>query len=109
MYRALTGSPPFSVGGFHAIAAAAYQRPVHPRSVAPDLDSQIIAVLCLAIAPDRQRFSAPRLLPAPSNRPTRDGAAGIDGAGQTGALAGFRLETVEMGRPWRKMRGALGG
>ena len=59
MYRALTGSPPFSGGGFHAIAAAAYQRPVHPRSVAPDLDSQIIAVLCLAMAPDPlQRFSS---------------------------------------------------
>jgi len=51
LYRALTGSPPVQGGGYSAIAAAAFERPVRPRIVAPDLDPQIEAVMSVAMAP----------------------------------------------------------
>ncbi len=51
LYRCLTGNPPFKMGGYEAIGAAAFRRPIRPREFVPDLDRQIEAVLALAMAP----------------------------------------------------------
>ena len=60
LYRCLTGNPPFNMGGYEAIGAAAFRRPVRRETCAlfglPDR-----AVLTLAMAPkpeDRPSTSA---------------------------------------------------
>jgi eukaryotic-like serine/threonine-protein kinase len=59
LYRSVTGLPPYSAGGLGALSAAAFQRPVNPRRLVPTLDSQIAAVLAVAMAPKpEQRFSS---------------------------------------------------
>ena len=89
IYRAVTGSPPFKRAGYEAIAAAAFQRPVNPRFLAPDLSVQVRAVVSLAMAPDPlQRFSTAEAL-----------AVAFDAA-YRGSLSAELLQEAEL-IPWR--------
>ena len=90
LYRCLTGNPPFKMGGYEAIGAAAFRRPVRPREFVPDLDRQIEAVLALAMAPK------------PEDRPsTPEELYGIFASAAEGTLDANRWSRARQ-IPWRQ-------
>ena len=92
LYRCLTGNPPYKMGGYEAIGAAAFRRPVRPRDFVPDLDRQIEAVLALAMAPH------------PNDRPSNPAALEKIFSSAAEGTLNADLWTRARQIPWRQQR-----